>query len=217
MSLTVLDTSYRLKSSQPVLTVKKPPANAGDVKRRGFDPSVRKIPWRKAWQPTPVFLPRESPWTEEPGRLQSMGSQRVRHGGNNSAHTHTQPYYIPMVYSISRLPKWLLHSLSVPRLSIIPLHWWSCLWFIEKIKVTRIQFPHSSPHLSCPNIQTCIIHPSKSRSSTFALDPVPFHLPRVLALAINPFLLSDIYASLATGSLPSACRHASLSFFSLKI
>ena len=29
----------------------------------------------RAWQPTPVFLPRESPWTEEPGRLQSLGSQ----------------------------------------------------------------------------------------------------------------------------------------------
>ena len=27
----------------------------------------------------PVFLPGESPWTEEPGRLQSIGSQRVRH------------------------------------------------------------------------------------------------------------------------------------------
>ena len=26
-----------------------------------------------------VFLPGESPWTEEPGRLQSMGSQRVGH------------------------------------------------------------------------------------------------------------------------------------------
>ena len=25
-------------------------------------------PWRRAWQPTPVFLPGESPWTEEPGR-----------------------------------------------------------------------------------------------------------------------------------------------------
>ena len=25
---------------------------------------------------TPVFLPGESPWTEEPGRLQSMGLQR---------------------------------------------------------------------------------------------------------------------------------------------
>ena len=26
-----------------------------------------------AWQPTPVFLPGESPWTEEPAGLQSMG------------------------------------------------------------------------------------------------------------------------------------------------
>ena len=40
---------------------------------------VGKIPWRRAWQPTPVFLPGESPWTEEPGRLQSMGLQRVGH------------------------------------------------------------------------------------------------------------------------------------------
>ena len=34
--------------------------------------------WRK-WQPTPVFLPGKIPWTEEPGRLKSMGSQRVGH------------------------------------------------------------------------------------------------------------------------------------------
>ena len=26
-------------------------------------------PWRRSWQPTPVFLPGESPWTEEQGRL----------------------------------------------------------------------------------------------------------------------------------------------------
>ena len=25
----------------------------------GFDPWVGKIPWRRAWQPTPVFLPAE--------------------------------------------------------------------------------------------------------------------------------------------------------------
>ena len=36
-------------------------------KKHRFDPWVRKIPWRRAWQPTPVFLPGESPWTEEPG------------------------------------------------------------------------------------------------------------------------------------------------------
>ena len=47
--------------------------------RPGFNPCVGKIPWRGAWQPTPVFLPGESPWTEEPSRLQSMGSQTVGH------------------------------------------------------------------------------------------------------------------------------------------
>ena len=33
----------------------------------------------RAWQPTPVFLPGESPRTEEPDGLQSMGLQRVGH------------------------------------------------------------------------------------------------------------------------------------------
>ena len=34
------------------------------------------IPWRrKCGPPTPVFLPGKSPWTEEPGGLQPMGSQ----------------------------------------------------------------------------------------------------------------------------------------------
>jgi len=56
--------------------LKNPPA----IWETWFDPWVGKIPWRRAWQPTPVFLPGESLWTEEPGGLQSMGSQRVGHG-----------------------------------------------------------------------------------------------------------------------------------------
>ena len=55
-----------------------------------FSPWVRKILWRRAWQPTPVFLPGESPWTEEPGGLQSMGLQRVEHNCSNLAHTHAK-------------------------------------------------------------------------------------------------------------------------------
>ena len=47
--------------------------------RPGFEPWVGKIPWRRKWQSTPVLLPGKIPWTEEPGRLQSMGSQRVGH------------------------------------------------------------------------------------------------------------------------------------------
>ena len=46
-------------------------------KRPRFDPWIRKMPWRREWQPTPVFLPGEFPWTEKPGGLQHMGSQRV--------------------------------------------------------------------------------------------------------------------------------------------
>ena len=46
-------------ASQVVIVVKNPPGNAGRRKRCGFDPWVRKIPWRRAWRPTPVFLPGE--------------------------------------------------------------------------------------------------------------------------------------------------------------
>ena len=35
----------------------------------------QEIPWRRAWQLTPVFLPGKTLWTEEPGWLRSMGSQ----------------------------------------------------------------------------------------------------------------------------------------------
>ena len=37
-------------------------------KRREFDIRVRKIPWRRAWQPTLVLAWR-IPWTEEPSGL----------------------------------------------------------------------------------------------------------------------------------------------------
>ena len=50
--------------SQVAPLVKNPPANVGD--RQGWIscvrkiPWVEKIPWRRKWQPTPVFLPGES-------------------------------------------------------------------------------------------------------------------------------------------------------------
>ena len=42
-----------------------------EPKRHEFDPWVGKSPWGRAWQPTPVFLPGELPWTEQPGGLSS--------------------------------------------------------------------------------------------------------------------------------------------------
>ena len=39
---------------------KEPACQCRRHKKCRFDPCVGKIPWRRAWQPTPVFLPRES-------------------------------------------------------------------------------------------------------------------------------------------------------------
>ena len=45
------------------------PGAAGDC----FDPWVRKIPWRREWQPTPVFLPREAPGQRRPSGYSPRG------------------------------------------------------------------------------------------------------------------------------------------------
>ena len=48
---------YLSLSTKVALVVKNLPANAGDV---GSIPRSGKVPWRRAWQPTWVFLPGES-------------------------------------------------------------------------------------------------------------------------------------------------------------
>ena len=55
---------------------KKQPANAEDV---GSIPGSGRFPWRRAWQPTPVFFSGESHRQRSLVELQSMGSQRVGH------------------------------------------------------------------------------------------------------------------------------------------
>ena len=65
------------RTSHAALVVKNLPASRRH-KRHGFNPWVRKIPWRRAQQPTPVFLPGESPWTEEPGGLHGVAKSLTR-------------------------------------------------------------------------------------------------------------------------------------------
>ena len=56
---------------------KEPACQCRRHKRCGFDPWVGKISWRRAWQPHSSILAWRIPWTEEPGGLQSIWSQRV--------------------------------------------------------------------------------------------------------------------------------------------
>ena len=53
--------------------------SACQCKRLRFDPWVRKVSLKNEMATQSSILAWKIPWTEEPGRLQSMGSQRVRH------------------------------------------------------------------------------------------------------------------------------------------
>ena len=55
-------------------TIKNLPA----VQETRVHPWVGKIPWRRAWQPTPVFLPGESPGRRSLAGYSPRGSQRIR-------------------------------------------------------------------------------------------------------------------------------------------
>jgi len=69
---------------------KEPACNAGEP---GLDPWVGKIPWRRAWQPTSVFLPGESHGQRNPAGYSPWGwkeSDRTE----QLACTHTYSFHI---------------------------------------------------------------------------------------------------------------------------
>ena len=51
--------SYGCRTVPRWLRGKESPCQCRRHRRSGFDPWVEKIPWRRKWQPTPIFLPGE--------------------------------------------------------------------------------------------------------------------------------------------------------------
>ena len=93
---------------------KELPCQCRRCKRRRFYPWVGRIPWRRAWQPTHIsVLAWRIPLTEEPGRLQSIGAQRVGHNGaskhNITANTTAlnSTYLLPQSFWGSGAWAWL--------------------------------------------------------------------------------------------------------------
>ena len=135
---------YKSGASQVALVVKSLPANAGDVRDRGFDPWVGKIPWRRAGSTTLVFLPGEShgqrsragysPWgctwdaTEHPRRsLQanvvplSAPSHRIKPRCSQAPGTHsTAPSIFSPDFSAARQSPRLTTALCVPSPGSLP-------------------------------------------------------------------------------------------------
>ena len=67
------------RASQVALVVKNPPGNAGDTGDAGSIPGSDKFPRRRGIATHSNILAWRITWTEEPGGLESIGSQRVRH------------------------------------------------------------------------------------------------------------------------------------------
>ena len=63
--------------------VENPAANAAESLCMG------KIPWRRAWQPTPVFLPGESPGQRSLAGYNSQDCKELDTTEVNLTHTHT--------------------------------------------------------------------------------------------------------------------------------
>ena len=72
-------------ASQVTLVLKNLPANAGDVRDAGLIPGWE-VPLEKEMAAQSSLLAWKIPWTEECGRLQSTGSQRVGHDGVTFTH-----------------------------------------------------------------------------------------------------------------------------------
>ena len=73
------------------LVVKNPPANAGDIRDTGFIPGLGRSAGGRHGNPLQYFAWR-IPWTEEPGRLWSIGFQRVWYDWSDLVHTCTYIY-----------------------------------------------------------------------------------------------------------------------------
>ena len=78
-----------LRASQGALGEKNLPANAGDLREMCIQHLGWEDPPEKGTATRSSILAREIPWTEEPGGLQSVGSQRAGHGSEATEHTHT--------------------------------------------------------------------------------------------------------------------------------
>ena len=61
--------------------------NPSESRRRGFDPWVEKIPWRRAWQPTPVFFPGKSHGLR---RVMGCGPRGCKESGTTEAAEHAR-------------------------------------------------------------------------------------------------------------------------------
>ena len=115
---------------------KEPTRQCRSIKRCRLDPWVRKNPWRRAWQSTPVFLPGES------HGQRSHGSHRLWHDWNMKITTHARLCLV----TYPNLKSWSFPSSFSSKSSIFVsvceglwcICWYVCMFIIPYLKQQQI-------------------------------------------------------------------------------
>ena len=91
---------------------KESSCNARDL--GSFDPWVRKIPWRREWLPTPVFLPGKSHGQGSLAGYSSWGHKRVGHGWVTNTFTFHDTIGAGFSYWIGRFTQPAFRTQTLP-------------------------------------------------------------------------------------------------------
>ena len=132
----------------------------------GFDPWVEKIPWRRKWQPTPVFLPEKFHGKRSLLGYSPGDCKRVEHDLVNKQ--QQQPFnLIYPCFSPLPVPRWwppFYSLLLCTQLSYVPqksmfMQYFSCVWLILlSIMSSRSLQMAGSPYLLWLNNSPLCIH-----------------------------------------------------------
>ena len=68
--------------------------SACQCRKQGFDPWVRKIPWRRKWLPTPVFLPGEFHGQRSQVGYHPQSCKIVGHGLATKQQSYPSPFHL---------------------------------------------------------------------------------------------------------------------------
>ena len=90
----MISTIYYIWASPVAQRVKKPPAME-ETQEAWVLPVGWEDPLEEGMATLPIFLPGGISWIEEPGRLQFIGLQRIRHDWSHWACTDHISYYMP--------------------------------------------------------------------------------------------------------------------------
>ena len=110
------------------LSGKEPACHARDVAGVGDSiPGLGRFPWRRKWQPTPVFLPGESPGQRSLVGYSPWGRKRVRHDLGTKNNKNLSPH---SSQGIKNVWQWHSAEMDLPSQSLRNLlGWWTlCPW-----------------------------------------------------------------------------------------